>query len=167
MKVTYETCGQLDLTNFTAKAFTYLPKVDGAAYKYIEFYNISNDDEFGVFGVMVDNLGNEDLHRRVEPLTAVAFQPFLDLEFINSKFARRYLTDLTEDDKVNFFCWHDNAFDTKILQWFKDQKLTMAEILEQVRAGLPEFKDNDETETFYLKQPKRGEGGILTVDGTC
>ncbi|RAR75676.1 hypothetical protein [Flavobacterium aciduliphilum] len=159
MKTTYETCGSFDVNKMTTQANTYLPSIEGAVYKYIEFYNISNDKEFGVFGVMMDNIGNNDLTKSSEPLKQVPVAPALDLEFINSKYATRLLTEIKETDTLFFFCWHDTAFNTDILKVFKEKKLSMTEIWEEVKAGLPNYESTS--------KPKKGTGGILSITGTC
>jgi hypothetical protein len=168
MRRVYETCGEFNFKNLTATAKTTLPNSKGLICKYVNYYNISTETDYAVFAVMVDNSGNFDLRKSPDQSVdvLVAPQPF-DLQNIDHKFAVRDFKNLTATDKIYFFCWHDSNFDEEILRCLQNQKIEPSALLTAFQHENP-IEENLIVSSFLRPlQPKVGNGGILTVNGSC
>jgi len=168
MRRVYETCGEFNLKNLTATAKTTLPNSKGLICKYVKYYNISTKTDFAVFAVMEDNSGNFDLRQSSDPSVDVLVAPQpIDLQNIEHKFADRDFRNLKANDTIYFFCWHDSTFDEGLLRLLKNLEIEPSALLTTIQ------NDNSTEENFIVKnvlrpaQPKAGNGGILTVDGSC
>lgn len=159
----YETCGEINLENKTMKAYTFLPDLEDMDYKFERYFNISNDNEYGVIGILTTKGENYNLCKHPNGKKILVSQP-IDLEFINSNFATRTFEDIDEDSSIYFFCYHDDNFDLKMLSEIKDEGISLEEFLARLRA-IP--CDPEELPNLNFVQPKVGNGGILTVDGSC
>ena len=167
MKV-YQTCGSFDVASLTATANTYLPNDKTLSCKYIKYYNISNSTEFGVFGVMTDNQGNKDLRSTTLEVIATQVNPQpIDLINISSVYATRKLDTLTIKNSLYFFCFHDDAFDESYLLNLQQSKISL-------KALLVALNNSDFEQEGYVIPPKlipfvpkKGNGGILTANGSC
>ncbi|WP_396144115.1 hypothetical protein [Flavobacterium sp.] len=168
MRRVYETCGEFNLKNLTATAKTTLPDSKGLICKYVKYYNISTETNYAVFAVMVDNSGNFDLRQSPDPSidVIVAPQP-IDLQNIDHKFSRRDFKNLKATDEIYFFCWHDSTFDEGILRFLQNQEIEPSALLTAFQ------NENSIEENLIVRsilrplQPKVGNGGILTVNGSC
>ncbi|GAB3719148.1 hypothetical protein [Flavobacterium koreense] len=159
----YETCGEINLENKTMKAYTFLPDLEDMDYKFERYFNISNDNEYGVFGVLTAKGDDYDLRVHSTGKRTLVSQP-IDLEFINSNFATRTFEDIDEDSRIYFFCFHDDNFDMKLLSEIKDGEISLEEFLAYLRA---QAYNEEKFPKLNFVQPKVGNGGILTVDGSC
>lgn len=174
MRRVYESCGKLELDDLSnAKTFTvktHLPELKkGGQYQYVNYYNISTKDHYGILAVLVVN-GEADIDLSNYPdaattskLRVVDAKP-IDLLKDLKPFGDKDFSNLTKDDKVSFICFHDNDFETN------DAELN---ILKNCQADLPNF---DRPVHFFLDvkeilpksiekifEPMRGNGGILTI----
>lgn len=169
MKATYETCGTFDLFHQTATGKLCLPDVKNAGYEFYKYYNISNEHGFGIFGLFHDALGNTSLLEREEAKTSFKIQPEIHFNQVNNDYCDVYLRDLDESSDLYLFCWHEINFDESFLQKILTNKYTMEEVLELVQNGglKNEAVEDENEENKALMIPKVGNGGILTVDGSC
>lgn len=147
---TYQSCGKITIekTAKTAIVKTMLPELlHNGKYKYIEYYNISNSDYFAVLGILiVDGEPNIDLRKYAstnQMLQVDTSQIVLtDLLPVNGG---KDFSGLSESDQIHFMCLHDDDF-----------KVT-EEVLKRFQHALPKFPDD--------REPKVGNGGILTFEG--
>lgn len=159
----YETCGSINIENKTLTAYTFLPELDDIDYKFVQYYNISNKDEYGVIGILTTKGSDYDLRRHISGKKTLVSQP-VDLESINSNFSTRTFEAINEESEIYFFCYHDDNFDTELLDFLKDEKISLKEFLDYLRAQALVEKSYNK---FSFVQPKVGNGGILTFDGSC
>ncbi|WP_395062046.1 hypothetical protein [Flavobacterium sp.] len=168
MRKVYQSCGQFNLKNLTAIAYTTLPDSRGLICNYIKYYNISTDTEYAVFGIMVDNHGNLDLRNSNDPSidVLVAPQP-IELQNIDNKFSSRDFRNLTKDDTIYFFTWHDNDFDEGVLRLLQHEETKPSDLLKTFRNKNNQDESIIATKKLNILEPKVGDGGILTADGFC
>ncbi len=100
------------------------------------------------------------------------------LKDLNNKFSKESFEEITKNDRIIFFCYHDDEFDCEIgddemdvLKDFQDS-MPLAWLLNSKK--FKKAKESNkviETESIptvmKLNIPKVGNGGILTVDGSC
>ena len=147
---TYQSCGKITIekTAKTAIVKTMLPELlHNGKYRYIEYYNISNNDYFGILGVLiVDGEANIDLRKynSANGMFQVDMNQIVLTDLLPVNGGKDF-SRLSESDQVHFMCLHDDDF-----------KAT-DEILEKFQQALPKFPDD--------REPKVGNGGILTFEG--
>jgi hypothetical protein len=168
MRSVYETCGEFNIRNLTAIAKTTLPDSKGLICKYVKYYNISTNSEYAIFGVMEDNSGNLDLTFSKDPKvdTLVGPQP-IDLQNIEHKFAKRDFKNLNETDTVYLLCWHDDSFNEEKLELFLSNGTEPSELLMILRSQNKVEENQNIKNVFKLLEPMKGNGGILTYNGSC
>lgn len=168
MKI-YQSCGELSIDSTTNQKSlnvkTMLPDLKhGGKYEYIEFFNISSKDHYGVLGVLKVNVeANIDLREyqtdKIE-LTKIGGPIYLH-GFSNFNGGMDF-GNLNHGDVVTFICHHDNNFAANnpndiLLKEYQS-------MLNGTSTGL-EFPQNKTTIKTMIVQPKIGNGGILTVNG--
>jgi hypothetical protein len=156
---TYQSVGKFKINNNSKEAFveTMLPVLkNGGKYKYLNYYNISNDNYFGLLGILsVDGEPNTDLRKYNSDtikLTDVQ-QTSIDLSRLKPINGGNDFSNLKQNDNLYFMCFHDDTFvaNNDIFQKFQD--------------SLPDFpfkQSEDEDD----RKPKVGNGGILTFEGS-
>lgn len=169
---TYESCGTLDVANKTVTVFTYLPNLP-VNFRYTHFYNISTETYYGIVGILVNEGVNANFSNTpaVKPVTPSAV---INLSQLDYRFSKIGFSQLTDEDKIAFFCWHDDEFrndslgveEVLTLKKLQDEldnyklvpikKLSLAITDEMI----PDYEKGDE-------EPKVGNGGVLTVAGSC
>ncbi|GAA4062244.1 hypothetical protein GCM10022389_03460 [Flavobacterium cheonanense] len=175
----YKPCGEFDETNLTAKVYTYLPTREDIGFKYKCFINISNEKHYGIVGILVNNNENIDWSRTNENMSNILVENSeFSLKNLNNKFSEESFEEITKNDRIIFFCYHDDEFDCEIgvdemdvLKDFQDS-MPLAWLLNSKKfKKATESNKVIETESIptvmKLNIPKVGNGGILTVDGSC
>ncbi|KIX22510.1 hypothetical protein SY27_01330 [Flavobacterium sp. 316] len=150
---TYESCGKINFNNDikTVEVRTALPEtLENGQYKYIKYYNISNDKHYGILGILIIEGGsNKDLRDSNSPLGKIQVDKNLikldDLKPFNNG---KDFSKLEKDDIIYFMCFHDEEFygSEKELKIFQE--------------SLPKFPDFG-----LIEEPKVGNGGVLTFEG--
>ncbi|MGH2666951.1 hypothetical protein [Flavobacterium sp.] len=147
---TYQSCGKITVEKESKSAVvkTMLPELlHNGKYKYIEYYNISNRDYFAILGVLIiDGEPNIDLRKYNSANLMLQVDEhqitLTDLHPINGG---KDFSELSEHDQIHFMCLHDDDF-----------KATDV-LLKKFQNALPKFPDD--------REPKVGNGGILTFEG--
>ncbi|VXC17003.1 conserved hypothetical protein [Flavobacterium sp. 9AF] len=147
---TYQSCGKISLENNTVIVKTALPTLEEGVYKYVRYYNISNENYFGILGILyVENGPNKDLTEVTGELRKVQVDAkpinLKDLKPLNSG---KSFTELKSSDVIHFMCFHDDSFN------LSDHYLLA------FQESLPNFPDFD-----LIEEPKVGNGGVLTFEG--
>lgn len=175
----YKPCGEFDETNLTARVFTHLPTRVDIGFRYKCFINISDEKYYGIVGILVNNNANIDWSQTKEPMDNILVENSeFSLSNLNTKFSEESFDEITKKDRIIFFCYHDDKFDCNIgdseeliLKDYQDSmSLVWLMHSKKFKKALDANKVID-TESIpsmiKLRQPKVGNGGILTVDGSC
>ncbi|TGD59209.1 hypothetical protein [Flavobacterium humi] len=147
---TYQSCGKITIEKNSKSALvkTMLPELlHNGKYKYIEYHNISNDDYYGVLGVLVmDGEPNTDLtkYNSANRMVQVDANQIILTDLLPVNGGKDF-SGLSQNDQIHFMCLHDDDF-----------KVTDA-VLKRFQQALPKFPDD--------REPKVGNGGILTFEG--
>lgn len=163
MKV-YQSCGTISFQKSDAgkeqraTIKTMLPNLKTGTYRYAEFYNISNEKYFGLLGILVMD-GEDNVNLRQYPTTAKNLKSVKNstvnlLQYKPVSGEGKSFSELKEDDKIHFMCLHDDRFkgDSEDLEYFQ--------------ANLPNFPALMEALSEEInREPKVGDGGILTANG--
>lgn len=150
---TYQSCGKITIngTEKTAVVKTMLPALkNGGKYQYMTYYNISNKDYFGILGVLtIQGEPNVDLRKydSVNSKVQVDALP-INLSSLKPLGNGKDFNELVAGDKIYFMCFHDDSFN------LADGYLTK---FQSSLPAFPVFADD--------KEPKVGDGGILTFEG--
>lgn len=158
----YQACGSFSASTKLLSLRTMLPEPKkDTTYSYRNYYNISTPKTYGILAILnVDNGINQDLRRvrtglKLREIGTTA----VDLRNLPPSNGGKDFNDLRTTDTIVFFCWHDDEFDvittdTHQLEAFKD-------ILDDWKGGPIRPK------TAGIRQPKVGNGGILSFTGSC
>ncbi len=152
---TYQSCGKISIEgkNKSVIVKTMLPDLkNGGRYRYVGYYNISNDDYFGVLGIlMIDGEPNVDLRKydAVNSKHQVDTLP-INLNDLRPLAGGKSFDELGNGDKIHFMCFHDDSNNLSEIDLAKFQK------------SLPLFPAFDPD---VDREPKVGNGGILTFEG--
>jgi hypothetical protein len=172
MKNTYESCGKIDVANKKTIVFTYLPNLN-VNFRFTNFYNVSTSTRYGIVGILVNEGKNLDFSTFPSQLSPIPGE--INLKNLDFRFSKFGFNELTNEDQITFFCLHDDEFNnvnltkneidalkklqSELSQFGKASKNTISEItIDEILTSL---------ETTATGEPKAGNGGILTVDGSC
>ncbi len=153
---TYQSCGKISIENNSKTAIvkTMLPQLlHNGKYEYVKYFNISNNNHFGILGILVvKGEPNTDLRKYNAENRSIQVDEnaiiLTELEPINGG---KSFTTLTNTDSICFMCFHDDTF------------VATAEILKKFQDSLPKFPFEDQIPDN--KEPMVGSGGILTFQG--
>lgn len=175
MRRVYESCGKLEIDEFTnAKKVTvktHLPELKkGGKYEYINYYNISTKDHYGILGVLVVNgEKNEDLTNYPDAITTSKLRVVdgnpIHLPFDLKPFGDNDFSNLTKEDEVSFICFHDDNFETNNAE--KNILGYCQSLLPNLNKPIQFFKNNKGVNPENLDfeaEPMKGNGGILTIN---
>lgn len=151
---TYQSCGKIS-SNGTEKTVivkTMLPVLkNGGKYKYVKYYNISSKDFYGILGILtIEGEPNIDLRKYDAPNSKVQVDLLsINLTAFKSLGNGKDFSQLVQGDSIYFMCFHDDS-------------LNLTEIdLTKFQESLPDFPAFDLDD----REPKVGDGGILTFEG--
>lgn len=147
---TYQSCGKILLNNskITVKIKTNLPVLlKGGNYAYVSYHNISNESMFGLLGVLVVNgEPNLDLNKYNSVNQLVRVDPNeLVLNELRPLGDGKSFDTIQKGDVIHFVCFHDDKFEATDSELMKFQE------------SLPKIPID--------REPKVGNGGILTFEG--
>lgn len=151
---TYQSCGKISIEGKEKSVIvkTMLPTLkDGGKYKYTGYYNISSEGYFGVLGIlMIDGEPNVDL-RKYDGVNSKFQVDALPINLNNLKplGSGKSFDELKNGDKIHFMCFHDDSNNLSEVDLIKFQKSLPL---------FPAFEPDD-------REPKVGNGGILTFEG--
>lgn len=156
----YEPCGKFNLTNKTAEARTYLP-TSPQNYRYIRYYNISTSQHYGILGVLVHDGQNRDLRTSNDPCQKIHVTPQTInlLSGLDNSFSSRPFNNLTSHDQIVFICFHDDEFD--------GEANSILTHYQQNLGNYPIIPPYPKVNKGLGDEPKIGDGGILTFNGSC
>lgn len=175
----YKPCGEFDETNLTAKVYTYLPTREDIGFRYKCLINISNEKYYGIVGVLVNNNDNINWSTTKEPMDDILVgNSEFSLRNLNNKFSDESFENVTKNDRIIFFCYHDDKFDCNIgdseeliLKDYQDSMplvwLLHSKKFKKAYDANKVIDAESIPVIIKLREPKVGNGGILTVDGSC
>lgn len=158
----YDVCGSLSITSTQKQATvsTYLPEMSqpSAFYKYTQFFNISNEDCFGVLAVMEVMNSNPSLNidldgynTSTDELRAIS-NSVVDLTTIPKGIGDKEFVNLTTNDEVYFICFHSTDFDARN---------SNEGLLKLFQENLPNYANAKQ----QMAKPKWVGGGVLNILG--
>lgn len=147
---TYQSCGKINIETKTVEVKTMLPELEEGVYKYVKYYNISNENYYGILGILlVENGPNDDLSGIDVVLKKIPVDTNpINLNELEPLENGKTFSNLKSNDSIHFMCFHDDSFNGSE----KDLKI--------FQKSLPQFPDFD-----LIEEPKVGNGGVLTIDG--
>jgi len=168
---TYQSCGKFDFVSKTATAFTYLPDLN-IGFRFTNLYNVSTATHYGIAGILINNGSNIDFSAFPPKLSALPGK--INLKNLDFRFSKFGFEEITEHDEITFYCFHDDEFNNVNLGDYETIELTKI----QERLSLFGARTTHEIGQVALGgialepingdgQPKVGDGGILTANGSC
>lgn len=139
----------------------FLPKLNAGEYNFVRYYNISNNDNYGILCVL-EMVGVADVNLITYDSNAPRSYTQIDSESFNiwgdrvkNPLGSKDFKNIQKGDQITVICFHDDEFDVtnannnRVLKFYRDR--------------LPKIDLYPEHYSDPNKEPKRGNGGILTV----
>lgn len=148
---TVSICNDEKVANFE----TMLPVLKYGTYQYYKFYNISTKNDYAVLAVL-EILGAEDTDLRRYDSTAKRKKTKVKpgsvlLDDLPSLSGSKDFSNLKDGDTITFICFHDDRFDETNIN---------DTILKFYQTNLPKILEYEDPNK---REPKKGNGGVLTV----
>lgn len=139
----------------------YLPKLTKGEYRFVRFYNISNNNNYAVLCVL-EMIGVTDVNlitydqRALRSNTPVDGGNFnIAGDIVKNPLGSKELKNIESGMSITFICFHDDNFD--------ETNSNDNEVLKFYRDRLPNIYVYPNHYSDPNKEPKRGNGGVLTV----
>lgn len=138
----------------------FIPKLAKGEYQFVGFYNISNQDHYAVLCVL-EMVGVRDVNLiEYDPAAVRSYMDITPKSFnltgdnIETYFGKKDFKNLQSGDKVTVICYHDDDF---------ENTNSNDRVLNYYRENLPYIYVSPDHYTSPEKEPKKGNGGVLTV----